>query len=262
MSKLPFADKKLGQHFLRDKKIISRICSDFADDCQAIIEVGPGPGILTAGLCSTQKSLYLFEKDQRFLETLKEHTPEENIQMGDALEIDFETFCYEKNLNDIWLVSNLPYNVSVPLLLNFARASRIQKMTLMFQKEVAEKILNFLNNKNAMGSLMALSQNYFEVELLCKVSPGAFVPPPKVDSAVLSFNRIQNPIVPLDQFTKLEKFLRLTFSQKRKQLSKVLSTRFERDLVNKELVTLGLPETVRAEKLTLEQLINLFLRLH
>ena len=128
----------------------------------------------------------------------------------------------------------------------------------MFQKEVADKVFAFARTKNIMGSLMCLSQTYFETSLLSKVAPGAFIPPPKVDSAVISFKRRENPVISLDEFLKYEKFLRLVFSQKRKQMKKVLKSAYPEQTVTQTLEKLNLPLTIRSEALQLEDIQNLY----
>lgn len=262
-NKLPFADKDLGQHFLRDEKVIQAICSDFKDKCDVIFEVGPGPGILTKHLANHQKPFYVFEKDQRFPEILKEYLPIEQIEVGDATKLNWDEVLQKRQIENskvIWLVSNLPYNVSVPLFTAFLVCPQIQFLTLMFQKEVAEKILNFSQRPkdHEMGSLMALSQTYFEISVLCKVPPGAFLPPPKVDSAVLSFKRITNPVIALAEKNPFESFLRTLFAQKRKQMGKVLKARYSDEQIQKVLADLNIDRTRRAETLTLLEVQNLY----
>lgn len=262
-NRLPFANKDLGQHFLKDEKVIQNICSDFKDQADIIFEVGPGPGILTKHLCLHQKPFYVFEKDHRFPEILKEFLPLENIELGDATKLNWEEVLKTKQIDShkkIWLVSNLPYNVSVPLFTAFLECAQIQFLTLMFQKEVAEKILNFSTNPkdHEMGSLMALAQTYFQIKLLCKVPPGAFVPAPKVDSAVLSFVRLQDPVIALQDRSLFESFLRTLFSQKRKQMGKVLRSRFSEEKIQTTLTKLNIDRTRRAETLTLNEVHALY----
>jgi 16S rRNA (adenine1518-N6/adenine1519-N6)-dimethyltransferase len=257
--KLPWANKDLGQHFLNDQKVIKEITDDFKDQAKNIIEIGPGPGILTELLASHQLPFHVIEKDTRMIEYLGEILPEQNIYFGDALEVDYSEFIKERGIADeLWLVSNLPYNVSTPLLLKFLQTPEIKYMTLMFQKEVADKVYPFATKKNFMGSLMALSLTYFEADLLCKVPPGAFIPPPKVDSAVITFKRRKNPVVALCDFNKFEKFLRATFQFKRKQIGKNLASYIGREQLNKILEEMGLPTTIRAEALQLEDLQKLY----
>ncbi len=261
---LPLANKSLGQHFLRDQNVIDKICTDFKTQAQAILEIGPGPGILTEFLAKRANAeglpFFVIEKDDRFPEYLNQFISNDQITMTDALAVHLSAFFKEKNIDQkkIWLVSNLPYNISTPLLVNFLQASEIKYMTLMFQKEVADKVFPFSTTKNFMGSLLALTQTYFDCALLCKVPPGAFNPPPKVDSAVLTMVRRETPLVPLSEFHALEKFLRLLFSQKRKQLGGLLKSSFPMPLLESSFNSLSIPLTIRAEALTLEQVIALY----
>lgn len=258
--KLPIANKDLGQHFLNDKNIISKITEDYKDQAKNIIEIGPGPGILTKNLAAHDKQFFVIEKDTRMIEYLKDILPENHIHFTDALSIDYSDYIKEKNISeDLWLVSNLPYNISTPLLLKFLITPEIKYMTLMFQKEVADKVFPFATKKNFMGSLMALSLTYFDAKLLCKVPPGAFTPPPKVDSAVITFKRLENPVIPLEKFYDFEKYLRAIFNFKRKQLGNVLRAVANDDKIVSALTKLGLPTTVRAEALSLRQIQDLFI---
>ncbi|MCO4793263.1 MAG: ribosomal RNA small subunit methyltransferase A [Bacteriovoracaceae bacterium] len=263
MSKLPWADKKLGQHFLNDQSVIMSIVSDHVEQSDYILEIGPGPGILSEFLCKHNKPFQVIEKDGRMVEYLKEHISGDKIMITDALEVDLES--YFNNLGwkgNIWLVSNLPYNVSVPLLTKFIQSPSISKMTLMFQKEVGEKVLNWTGKENGMGSLMALTQNYFHVNLKCPVPPGAFTPPPKVDSVVLSLVRNPFPAIGLEEFNKYESFLRKTFANKRKQIGSVWKSHFDKDKIEESLAKLKLDRTIRAERFTLEDVQFLYRELN
>ncbi len=256
---LPYADKSLGQHFLKDEKIISKICSDHAKIADAILEIGPGPGILTEFLSAHQLPFCVIEKDLRFKEYLEQFIVEAQIHFEDALKVDLEKFIHEYfKTNQLWLVSNLPYNVGSPLFVNFLQCPSIKLMTLMFQKEVAEKIYPFSQTKNVMNSLLVLAQTYFECSLLIKAPPGAFSPPPKVDSAVISFKRHLEPVVPLSEFNQLEKFLRLMFSQKRKQLKGILKTNYPINLIEATFNELNISLDIRAEALSFDQVILLY----
>lgn len=134
-------------------------------------------------------------------------------------------------------------------------------MTLMYQKEVSEKIYAPINKKNPMGSLMALSQNYFNIKLLCKVKPGCFAPPPKVDSAVLQFIRKVDPIIPISLFSPYESFLRTLFSNRRKQSFKVLKERYPLKTLEESFESLKIPLTQRAESFKLDIIQKLFIKL-
>lgn len=261
--RLPFAKKTLGQHFLRDARVIQNITEDHLANANLIIEVGPGPGALTQKLAGHQKPFMVFEKDERFQESLADLVGEDFVIMGDALEANFEEEIKRRGFESgVWLVSNLPYNVSVPLFTRFLRIESIQYMTLMFQREVALKIFDFTQSKNAMGSLMALAQTFLDCRLLCQAPPGCFVPPPKVDSTVLSFSRKEKTTIPLEHLEKFERFLRHLFQFKRKQVFKVLKAHYSEDKLNHSFKQLGLEPKQRAESFSLDQVQQLYLLLH
>jgi 16S rRNA (adenine1518-N6/adenine1519-N6)-dimethyltransferase len=266
MSHLPKTKKSLGQHFLIDQEVIKSITSDFSSEARAIIEVGPGPGILTQDLANHNLPIHVVDKDVRFPEYLKGIINSDCIHITDALGFDFEEAFIDwgwSNFSPIWLVSNLPYNVSTPLLVKFIQIERITLMTLMFQREVADKAFAIDTRKGkSMNSLMALCQTYFEVTLLCKVAPEAFNPPPKVDSAVLSFRRLENPKISLNEFKPFEKYLRKVFQQKRKQLGTVLKPHYPAEKLAFAFEQNHLERTVRAESLELTDIQNLFKSLH
>lgn len=259
MGKLPKADKSLGQHFLTDKKVITGITTDFESDCEAIVEVGPGPAILSKELSSKDLPYFFIEKDERFRDLLTPLTQEEYGHFGDALEFDWGEFQTKFELfgKKIWLVSNLPYNVGVPLLISFLKVPSIQYMSLMFQKEVGQKIVT-TPQLQEMSSLKALCQNYFETKILLKVPPGAFSPPPKVDSIVISLVRKEKPVVSLNDFQYFESLLRAIFQFKRKQLGSVLKKSFSAKIIEENIDEDKIALTRRAETLTMEEVYYLF----
>ena len=215
----PFpANKSLGQHFLRDQNLLRHIGEQFPD-AQAILEIGPGTGQITKYLAQRGLPLKLIEKDRRFGERLRTYVSSDSVYERDALDFDLEAHFVRWEWQDkrILLVSNLPYNVQAPLLVKFLACPSISFMTLMFQREVAHKIYGKM-----MGSLAALAQSWFEVELYRKVSPGAFSPPPRVESAVLNFKRRENPAIAASEFADYQLFLRQLFRFRRKQLGTVL----------------------------------------
>ncbi|MBP9674348.1 MAG: ribosomal RNA small subunit methyltransferase A [Bacteriovoracaceae bacterium] len=262
MTKLPFANKNLGQHFLKDKNVIQKITSTFlSEKPSAIVEVGPGPGALTLPLSKLNIPFYVVEKDERFTEILNTFLHQNQITFCDALKISWPTFFAEKNLHQkkIWLVSNLPYNIGVPLFFTFLPQTEFHFMTLMLQKEVAQKFI--LTGKNCMNSLGVMASIYFEVKVLIHVSPGAFHPPPEVDSMVLNLKRRETPLIPLSEWNALEGFLRLIFSQKRKQLQNLLKNVFPIEKVTESFGQLGIKTSERAENLELQQLVRLYYNL-
>ena len=255
--RFPMANKSFGQHFLSSPTVISKITSPLPDGIDAIVEIGPGPAVLTPHLASYNKPLYVIEMDERFVELLAPVVGAENIYRQDALEFDWDKFLSEKGFKSIWLVSNLPYNVSVPLTLSFLRIPQITHMTLMYQKEVAQKILPN-DPRNAMGSLHSMCLSQFELKHVVYAPPGAFVPPPKVDSQVLGFKRKPTPEIPLDQIDEFEKYLRLVFGQRRKQLGGILKSDWGAENALNRLEKAGLNPQVRAEALSFQDVLNLF----
>ena len=253
------AKKRLGQHFLKDAGIVERICCGIDTDCDSIIEIGSGKGALTEGLARLGKTLYVFEKDRRFEDLLRPYTPEVNIV--DALQVDFEKLCLERGCRKPWVVGNLPYNASVALFIKFLRTPPFGHMTLMFQREVARKILDPCGKPKNRGSLTVLGQTYFQIHTVAELGPRAFDPPPKVDSTVLGFRRITLPSIPLERSPHFERFLRLSFSQRRKQLSKVLAGRYPRGMIDGALSSLGLDVRIRAEEMTGTEIGILYKRL-
>ncbi len=257
MSRFPTANKSFGQHFLSSPHVINKITTPPPSGIDAIVEVGPGPAVLTPHLIQHGVPVHVLEMDQRFIELLAPVVGEKNVHMGDALEFDWKQFLAENKFQSIWLVSNLPYNVSVPLTLSFLRIPEITHMTLMYQKEVAEKIFT-REQKNSMGSLLSMCASQFYVNHVVHAPPGAFVPPPKVDSQVLGFRRRETSLVPLKEIDAYEKFLRLTFAQRRKQLAGILRAEWGAELTEKRFREAEIPAMIRAEALTMDQVLALY----
>ena len=216
---------------------------------EAIVEVGPGQGALTRHLTSHPLPLHLIEKDTRFLPLLSSLTPPPRIHWGDALEMDFSLL----PPRNIWLVSNLPYNIGTLLTRKFLAHSRFSTMTLMFQREVAEKILN-----PKMNSLKALMHNYFSCHRLLNVPAGAFTPPPQVRSTVVSFNRLKSPMIPLSELDSYEQFLRKLFGHRRKQMKTVLRRILPGNRGDTILKECGIEGNLRSESLSLNQVLSLY----
>lgn len=257
MSRFPTADKRFGQHFLHAPHVIKAITQDLPPQVDAIIEVGPGPAVLTPYLKEHGIPLYAVEMDKRFKETLEAVLAPGHLIMQDALEINWETFLKERGHKSAWLVSNLPYNVSVPLTLAFMQSPAIKRMTLMYQKEVAEKFLP-RSGKNTMSSLNTLAGIFFKTSRVVDVPPGAFMPPPKVMSQVLRFDRLPESALPLSDWDNLEIFIRLVFGQRRKQLQGLLKDRIPKEALENFFREQSIPAGVRAEALELKHVIALW----
>lgn len=251
------ANKSFGQHFLSSPSVITKITSPLPEDCDAIIEVGPGPAVLTPKLKEYNLPLYVIEMDTRFVELLSPIVGSENVFNQDALDFDWGSFLGKTSFENIWLVSNLPYNVSVPLTLSFLRIPQIKHMTLMYQKEVADKILP-KETKNTMNSLHVMCKTQFDLRHVVHAPPGAFVPPPKVDSTVVHFHRKTNPDVALLEIDVFEKMIRLAFSQRRKQLGGVLKAEWGALLTQEVLKTSSISPQIRSEALSYQEILTLY----
>ena len=251
MNPLPLANKNLGQHFLHDTHVIEKITHPIPSGTDAIVEVGPGRGALTHHLSAHPLPLHLVEKDRRFAPLLAPFTPTERLHFQDALETDWDRLL--RPYRRVWLVSNLPYNAGAPLLLQFLRCPTIAAMTLMFQREVADKILS-----PPMNSLMALVQTYSSCRRLLRVPPGAFSPPPQVHSTVIALTRLQRPPLPLQEFDPYENFLRRLFSHRRKQVQNVLRRMAAAEKVDGILEKLEINPSLRAESFNLGQIQVLY----
>lgn len=254
--KFPMANKSFGQHFLNSPTVINKITSPLPDGVDCIVEIGPGPAVLTPHLVKYGKPVFVIEMDERFVELLAPVVGAENIYRQDALLFDWNNFLQEKGFKSIWLVSNLPYNVSVPLTLSFLRIPQITHMTLMYQKEVAQKILPN-DPRNAMGSLHVMCRSQFDLKHVVYAPPGAFVPPPKVDSQVLGFSR-KSGDVSLSEIDAFESFLRLAFGNRRKQLGGISKGEWGAEKTTERLAKAGIDPQVRAEALTFDQVLKLF----
>ncbi len=262
----PRPNKKLGQHYLNNKQTIDAICNEFESSYEGIIEIGPGPATLTKTLAKKQYPLVLIEKDTRFIEILNSIDADFKLINKDALEVsEKDIFQHFPKLKKWWLVSNLPYNVGTPIMLRFLQIIEIDYFTLMFQKEVAAKVcLDIYGDQKKdkeMNSLHCLVGSYFNISFVKHVPPGDFSPPPKVDSSVISLVRKPTPDLPLDKWGDFEKFLRIIFGQRRKQLGTILKSKGERNKLSDVFNKLKIDPKIRSERLTLSEVQKLFLAL-
>ena len=220
------AKKSLGQHFLLDPQLLDKIAS-YAGDISGkqVVEIGPGPGGLTRALLARGAKVTAVEKDERFIplmELLKEAYPAQfDFILEDATKVDVTTIGEAPR----HIVANLPYNVGTLLLTGWLTQiaedpSCIERLTLMFQKEVAGRVVAEPNTK-AYGRLSVISQYLCDMEYHQNVPAGAFTPPPKVDSAVISLTP-KHVRMYACEFAQLEKVVAVAFNQRRKMLRQSL----------------------------------------
>lgn len=251
------AKKSLGQNFILDMNITDKIIRETLNfqgikdfSASKVFEVGPGPGGLTRAILKANPALLtVIEMDSRCIEIMREikEVVGEQLQIveGDALKFDFIS---GENLPS-HIISNLPYNISVPLLISWLKnMSKFKSLTLMFQKEVAERICADINSKN-YGRISVLAQLTCHINKLFDLNPNCFVPAPKIWSSVLLF-RPKKEIIAPNVLEKIEKITELAFSQRRKMIRQSL-----KNLPNLEKICseLNIETTLRAENLTPEQ---------
>jgi 16S rRNA (adenine1518-N6/adenine1519-N6)-dimethyltransferase len=244
------ASKGLGQHFLVSRSAVDRIAASVSE-CRGILEIGPGPGVLTSLLSISAEHLIALELDPRMKEVLVESSPKADVRLADALEIDIPTI-----LNELpkprAVVSNLPYYITGPLLTRVAEArGHFDVAVLMMQKEVGERVLA-AEGTSARGSLSVYLQLQFDISRLALVPAGAFLPPPKVDSIVLK-------LVPktADIDHKVLSLVRLGFTQPRKTLANNLGASFGKERVQAAIERLGWSASIRPQQLANSQWLSL-----
>lgn len=255
------AAKALGQNFLLDQNITDKIirttlqAQQLADFSGArVFEVGPGPGGLTrAVLKSRPDKLTVIEMDSRCIGIMQELQSKTGRIMeiinGDALKYDFPATPEQP----VHIVSNLPYNVSVPLLIKWLnRIADFQSLTLMFQKEVADRILAPTRSKD-YGRISILAQLQCRIRRLFDLSPECFTPAPKIWSSVLLFQPLSSTLTP-EQISRLEKLTAMAFAQRRKMIRQSLKSL---PALEQTCEQIGIALTARPEEITPQQFLAL-----
>lgn len=254
------AQKSLGQNFLLDQNITDKIISlslnkqGIDSFCgYNIVEVGPGPGGLTRAIINQNPiSLSVVEMDSRCISIMEELQENScvamNIINGDALKFDATSLPAPRQI-----ISNLPYNISVPLLIGWIKSAHsYQSMTLMFQKEVAERIMAKPRCKD-YGRISILTQLTCKIDKLLDLNPECFTPAPKIWSSVLLFRpKEQQPSIKVIE--NIEKITALAFGQRRKMLRQSLKSLPD---ILARFADLGISPTARAEELSVEQFLAL-----
>ena len=255
------AEKKLGQNFLLDLNLTDKIARAAGDLSGAhVFEIGPGPGGLTRALLKTgAEKLTAIEFDPRAVAALQDLKEAANgrldILEADALKTDLLDLSGQER--EIVIVANLPYNIATPLLTGwleqiYENPGRFRSMTLMFQKEVAQRIVATPKTK-PYGRLAVLSQFICTPKIIFDLPPSAFTPPPKVTSSVVHFIPKKIGAASRPVFNEIEKLTAAAFGQRRKMIRsslKAYAQHFE---------AYGLDETARAEDLSVEDYIKLAL---
>jgi 16S rRNA (adenine1518-N6/adenine1519-N6)-dimethyltransferase len=242
--------KRFGQHFLHDPGVLRRIVEAIAAaPGDAVVEIGPGEGALTRPLLERLERLAAIEIDRDLARRLAEEFPEDRLKIicADALDYDFSSFP-----SGVRIVGNLPYNISTPILFHLSRyADRVRDMHFMLQREVVERMVAKHSTPD-YGRLSVMLQTRFNMKKLFNVAPGAFRPPPKVDSAVVRLIPIaERPEYDAKVF---EKIVREAFSARRKTLRNALP------LEPADYEDLGLDPKLRPENLSPADYVRIALR--
>jgi 16S rRNA (adenine1518-N6/adenine1519-N6)-dimethyltransferase len=210
------ARKRFGQHFLTDRHYLARIVAAIAPRAgDSMVEIGPGHGALTEELARVVKPLHAVEIDRDLAATLRDRfAPDEVIvHEGDVLDFDFA-----KLGENLRVVGNLPYNISTPILFRIAEiAERVRDATFMLQKEVVERMVAMPDTPD-YGRLSVMLQYRFAMAVALRVPPGAFTPPPKVDSAVVRMEPLPASRPRARDEALFARVVVAAFSQRRKTL--------------------------------------------
>ena len=256
--------KALGQNFI----INPSVCPRMAEMCGAqkgvgVLEVGPGIGVLTNELAKNAEKVVAVELDSRLLDILSDTLAEhKNVKIinGDILKIDLHDLIAEEFQGmDVVVCANLPYYITTPVIMRFLEERvPVLSMTVMVQKEAAQRICAPMGSRSS-GAVTAAVNYYSKVKQLFTVSAGSFMPAPKVDSAVIRLDILNEPAVEaLDPHT-LFSVIKAAFAQRRKTLPNTLSSGLSVDKA--EIIGLltdcNIPLNARAEQLTLEQLAQI-----
>ena len=223
------AKKSLGQNFLTDRNVLEKIVNITAIENKIILEVGPGTGNLTSFILKNKpKKVFVIEKDNDLAKNLNINFGEQlTVINDDILEIDENSLFEEK----VIVFGNLPYNISTEILskwiINLKDNFWFDHLILMFQKEVAERIIANFNNSN-YGRLSILANWKLDIKKICDIKPESFSPKPKIDSSLLFFTPKQN-FYKFKDPKNLEKITRIFFSQRRKMLKKPFNQLFNGD---------------------------------
>ena len=257
------AKKGFGQNFLIDDNILIKIASAVKDkNYNNVIEIGPGLGSLTRYLVKEYNKVLCYEIDIDMIKVLNDTIFEDNLVI---LEGDFLKRNVEKDIEECFgstntcLIANLPYYITSPILLKLLEeVPSVKDIVIMIQKEVAERFVAKPNTKD-YNALSVLIQFFTKAEKLFDVSPSSFIPAPNVTSSVIHLSYKDNCSLSGDNLDFFLKFNRNIFKQRRKTLVNNICSSFNisKEDASKILIDNGFKETIRAEVLSVEEIVNL-----
>ncbi|MBQ9503527.1 MAG: 16S rRNA (adenine(1518)-N(6)/adenine(1519)-N(6))-dimethyltransferase RsmA [Lachnospiraceae bacterium] len=254
--------KKYGQNFLVKEEVFEKIVSAAGITGEdVVLEIGPGIGALTGYLARNAKSVIAVEIDKNLIpileETLADH---DNIEIinRDILKVDIDELVRERGIDrPLKVVANLPYYITTPIIMELLKASvKFTGMTFMVQKEVADRMQAGPRTK-AYGALTLAVQYYGDVSVAAEVPPGAFIPEPEVESAVVHISMPRANPIEVRNEELLFKLIRASFNQRRKTLYNGIKNypelNYSKEVITGNIEKLGHGPMVRGEELTLEE---------
>ncbi|NLL99356.1 MAG: 16S rRNA (adenine(1518)-N(6)/adenine(1519)-N(6))-dimethyltransferase RsmA [Tepidanaerobacter sp.] len=258
-------NKRLGQHFLVDSRPLYAMlqAAELLPE-DGVLEIGPGLGVLTRELCSRAGKVVAVEKDRQLIPILEDLTKDfKNICILDAdvLKLDMEELREEHFGGSFKVVANLPYYITSPIIMKIIENRHLIPLAvLMVQKEVAQRLVASPGSKD-YGILTIAVNMYAEVKLVCNVGKSSFLPPPKVESAVVKILLRQKPRVEVDE-ELFFKVVEAAFGERRKTLKNSLSRRLDipgidPEVIAKALEVTGIDPMRRGETLSIEEYAQL-----
>lgn len=256
--------KALGQNFLINPGVCPRMAAECgAQGCKGVIEVGPGIGVLTWELSQVAEKVCAIELDSRLFPVLEETLAgRDNVKIipGDVMKLDLHQLIQQEfGGGPVCVCANLPYYITSPVILRLLEEGLpLTSITVMVQKEAAQRLCAAPGEREC-GAVSVAVHYRSQPKLLFQVGRGSFLPPPKVDSAVLRLDLRQEPPVSVADEDWFFRVSRAAFAQRRKTAANSLSATLglPKPQVEQALAAAGAPENVRAERLTLEQLAAL-----
>lgn len=266
------ANKKLGQNFLIDDNAVSEIVNKSEiSDSDLVIEIGPGLGTLTSSLLEKAGKVIAIELDTKVLDILKDRfSLYNNFELihNDVLKVDLKTLInnnLNSNITKCKIVANLPYYITTPIIMKLLEDELpLECITVMVQKEVAERLTAIPGEKNA-GSITHIIYYYTEPELILNVLRDSFLPAPEVDSAVIKLELLKIPRVEVKDKKLFFEVVKSAFSLKRKTLvncfanSKLFKNKQE---IEELLTSLNIDLQIRGEKLTIQDFAKITNKLY
>lgn len=257
--------KEFGQNFLTNRIIPEEIAEQCADDKGSmILEIGPGIGCLTAELASRYAKVVAVEIDKGLIPVLDKTLAEfDNVTVinADVMKIDLATLIAEHSEGrPVSVCANLPYYITTPILMMLLESGiKFSTITVMVQNEVAQRLVAE-PGKADYGAITAVLGYYGTVRRLFKVSAGSFVPAPKVDSAVIRIDLYREPKFNPKSEKLFKSLIKAAFEMRRKTLQNAISAKlqgYSKEEIKDAILALGYPETVRGERLSTEDFVNL-----